>query len=445
VRSRQLAEEVAQSVFTDLARTASRLAPDTIVTAWLYQVTRRTAIDVVRREARRQLREQIATELNAMNTLRQLSDPTNGGTESAWPDIEPLLDESVSALDEPDRTAILLRYFENKSLREVGQTLGVSDDTAQKRVSRAVERLREFLSKRGVQIGASGLAVAISANAVQAAPLGLALTISTAVLAGTSITATTLITQTTMNWLNLKSTTAIIAAAVVAGTGTHLVQQRETNRLRSENQTLIDQQAKLTAERDKAVLATEASSDERNRTQADQNELLRLRGEVGLLRRQSQELDRLKAQNQELSSSLAEAAKALQAKTPETESDLFKQVAIAKLNDAKQLVLSLMMYAADNQNQLPAGLNQSSKYLGSGDSILTGTNQFELVLQGSLTNLATPASTIVVREKEAWFAGGKWQRTYGFADGHSEVHSTPDGNFEPWEQQHMVLPPSAGR
>src|ERR1700685_380843 len=67
VRSPQLAEEVAQSTFTDLARNASRLAPDTILTAWLYQVSHRTAIDVVRREARRQLREQIATEMNAMN------------------------------------------------------------------------------------------------------------------------------------------------------------------------------------------------------------------------------------------------------------------------------------------------------------------------------------------------------------------------------------------
>src|SRR6266513_3855928 len=67
VRSPKLAEEVSQSVFTDLARNAHRLAPDTILTAWLYQVTRRTAIDVVRREARRQLREQIATEMNTMN------------------------------------------------------------------------------------------------------------------------------------------------------------------------------------------------------------------------------------------------------------------------------------------------------------------------------------------------------------------------------------------
>jgi RNA polymerase sigma factor (sigma-70 family) len=159
VRSLQLAEEVAQSVFIDLARSAAKLKPDTILTAWLYQVTRRTAIDVVRREASRQLREQIATEMNAMNA-----------TAANWTHIEPLLDEAMHALDDTDRTAVLLRYFENKSLREVGATLGTSENAAQKRLGRAVERLREFFTKRGVTVGASGLVVVISANAVQAAP-----------------------------------------------------------------------------------------------------------------------------------------------------------------------------------------------------------------------------------------------------------------------------------
>jgi RNA polymerase sigma factor (sigma-70 family) len=169
VRSLQLAEEVSQSVFSDLAQNAQKLRPGTVLTAWLYQVTRRTAIDVVRREARRQLREQIATEMNAMNA-----------TDDDWTHIEPLLDEAMHALDEADRSAVLLRYFENKSLREVGRILGTSEDAAQKRVSRAVERLREFFAKRGVSVGASGLAGVISANAVQAAPAALAVTISTA-------------------------------------------------------------------------------------------------------------------------------------------------------------------------------------------------------------------------------------------------------------------------
>src|SRR6187455_3235006 len=108
VRSPQLAEEVAQSVFTDLARNAARLKPDTILTAWLYEVTRRTAINVVRGEARRQLREKIALEMNAMNA-----------NADDWTQIEPLFDEAMHALDDADRTAVLLRFFDNKTLREV--------------------------------------------------------------------------------------------------------------------------------------------------------------------------------------------------------------------------------------------------------------------------------------------------------------------------------------
>jgi peroxiredoxin len=97
-----------------------------------------------------------------------------------WPKIEPLLDEAMHALEDSDRAAVLLRYFENKSLRAVGQALGTSEDAAQKRVSRAVERLREFFARRGVTVGASALAFAISANAVHAAPVGLTAAISTA-------------------------------------------------------------------------------------------------------------------------------------------------------------------------------------------------------------------------------------------------------------------------
>jgi len=109
VRSPQLAEEVAQSVFTDLARNAGKLKPDTVLTAWLYQVTRRTAVDVVRKESRRQLREQIATEMNAMTPPPRLTH------------VEPFLDEAMHTLDETDRAAVLLRYFENKSLREAAK------------------------------------------------------------------------------------------------------------------------------------------------------------------------------------------------------------------------------------------------------------------------------------------------------------------------------------
>jgi RNA polymerase sigma factor (sigma-70 family) len=294
VRSPQLAEEIAQSVFTDLARNAGSLArgsaassPKTL-TPWLYAVTRRTAIDAIRKESRRQLREQIATEMNAMNADAQSS----AGVPPAWSEIEPLLDDAMAALDETDRSAILLRYFENKSLREVGEALGTNDDAAQKRVSRAVERLREFFSKRNVTAGASGLVVLISVNAVQAAPVGLAATISTtaviAVSTSSVITATKVIAMTTLQ-------KTVVAAALAAAVGTGIFEAHQASQLREQNQVLQQQQASLAEqirqlrqERDDATnqLTALLAENEQLKSNSNENELLKLRGEVGVLRAQ---------------------------------------------------------------------------------------------------------------------------------------------------------------
>jgi len=284
VRSPQLAEEVAQSAFTDLARQAHRLTPDTVLSAWLYQVTRRRAIDVVRREARRQAREQAACELNAMNSAA-----------ADWTHIEPLLDEAMQELDDSDRAAVLLRYFENKSLRDVGQTLGTTEEAARKRVGRAVDRLRDCLARRGLAVGASGLAALLSANAVTAAPAGVAVAISTATaLAGTTVasaataTATNTIVMTTLQ-------KSVIAVALAAAVGTGVYQARQASRLRNECQVLHQQQAplneqlqQLQRERDEAKEELAAVQAQLARTRSGQNtgEVLRLRGQVGVLRQQ---------------------------------------------------------------------------------------------------------------------------------------------------------------
>jgi len=281
VRSSQLAEEVAQSVFIDLARAASRMKPDTILTAWLHQVARCTAIDSVRRETRRQQREQIATALNAMNT-----------TEATWREIEPVLDEAVAALEDTDRAAVLLRYFENKSLRDVGRQLGVNDDAAQKRVSRAVERLREFFTKRGVTVGAGGLAIVISANAVQAAPVGLAVTISAAALAGTATSTSTVIAAATKTiaMTTLQKTIVATTVAVLAGAGIYKTHQAA--QLREQIQTLQKQQSPLTEQIRQLQQEHDAATDQlagliaentRWKSDTNQSELLRLRGEVNRL------------------------------------------------------------------------------------------------------------------------------------------------------------------
>ncbi|HWF18989.1 MAG TPA: sigma-70 family RNA polymerase sigma factor [Verrucomicrobiae bacterium] len=318
VRSQQLAEEVAQSVFADLARNARRLAPGAIITAWLYQVTRRTAIDVIRRESRRQLREQIAAQMNAIHN-----------TEAEWLQIEPLLDEAMESLDETDRAAILLRYFENKPLREVGVTLGISDDAAQKRVSRAVERLQEFFKQRGLGIGAAVLVVLISANAVQSAPIGLVLAISAAAATGTSL-ATTAMTAKTIATMTAMQKSIVLASLIVAA-GMGIYTTGKTSQLRNQVKSLTGQQDALSTrlaqaeqERDASTNRLASLNQQLNELKSNQNsaELLRLRGEVSVLRKERQEQSRDKM--------------ALNTEDPATQSFLAARALAQKISDAFQ-------------------------------------------------------------------------------------------------------------
>lgn len=137
-----------------------------------------------------------------------------------WPQIAPLLDEAVARLSSADRNAIVLRYYQQKSLEETSQALGVNPKAAQKRVTRAVDKLRQFLLKRGVTLTAAVIASAVAANSVQAAPVGLVATVK-ASAQGTSISATITAlvngTMKTMTWLKLKFAMSIGIVALLAG------------------------------------------------------------------------------------------------------------------------------------------------------------------------------------------------------------------------------------
>ena len=289
IRSPELAQEITQSVFTDLARSASNLKPDTILTAWLYKVARRTAVDIIRRESRRQARERLAVEIAAMNTSAD------------WSQMEPLLEDAMDGLEEKDRAAILLRYFENRSLREVGQALGISDDAAQKRVSRAVERMRETFSSNGVTVAATGIVVAISANAVQAAPAGMVSTIATAAaLFSSSHAPVALIATKTIAMTTIQKITAAAALATLVGTG--LYHARQVSFLRSQIQNLLQQQAplqeqirQLAGQRDEATNKLANVQEEINQLQKEAAEVPKLRGEIVKLGRDSRELAQLRA------------------------------------------------------------------------------------------------------------------------------------------------------
>lgn len=296
VRSPELAEEVAQSVFLDLARGARNLSRKTVLAAWLYQVARRTAIDVIRRENRRQVREQVALHLTDMDT-----------PSAEWRDLEPLLDEAMQSLDEMDRGAILLRYFENKSLREVGDAFGMSENAAQKRLGRAMERLHDFFNKRGASIGTSGLAALISANSVQAVPAGLGAAISSAVaqtITSSAITTTTITAMTTLQ-------KSLIVVSLAAGIGTGVYQTGRATALQRELQSLeaklpqVQDLEKLNRDYDQAREQIAALRAENDRLRVNTPELLRLRGDVTRLRAEAQAA----AETETRDTALATAAK----------------------------------------------------------------------------------------------------------------------------------------
>jgi RNA polymerase sigma factor (sigma-70 family) len=161
------AEEITQAVFIILAQKTLSLRHDRALSSWLFQTTRLTAANFVRTETRRHRREQEAQ----MQSLMEGSSPQ---TNEVWPHIAPLLDRAVAGLKAPDRQAIVLRYYEHRSLAEVGRAMGTNEDAARMRVNRALEKLRQLLAKRGVNSTTAILEGAMSAHAVQAAPAGLA-------------------------------------------------------------------------------------------------------------------------------------------------------------------------------------------------------------------------------------------------------------------------------
>jgi RNA polymerase sigma factor (sigma-70 family) len=288
VNSPDLARDLAQGVFTDLARKArplaDKLADDSSLVGWLYRSTRFAALKHLRDDRRRLTHERQAMEQLIINS------------ESApdWEQLRPVLDETMADLNEEDREALLLRYFKNCDFQTVGQALGVSDAAAQKRVSRALDKLRERLSRRGITTTPATLSAAISVNAVQAAPVGLAMTISTAATAGTTMTAAAATATKGIAMTTLQKTIIGTALAAVVGTGIYEARQAANARaqvgtLQGQPIPLADQIQQLQRERDEATTRLASLAEENAGLKRNPDELLRLRGLVGVLRTQLQE------------------------------------------------------------------------------------------------------------------------------------------------------------
>ena len=228
VRDPHLAEEVTQAAFIILSRKAGALGPRTILSGWLCRTARYVSAEVLRSQRRRQKREQEAYMQSLLNE-----------TESdAWMQIAPLLETAMAQLGEQEHNAIVLRFYEGKALKQVGAALGTGQDAARMRINRALEKLRKFFARRGLTLSAALITAAVSANAVQAAPIGLATTVTAAAVQGTAVTASTLTlikgALKIMAWTKMKSA-IVIAAVALAGAGTTTLTVKVVSHYREES------------------------------------------------------------------------------------------------------------------------------------------------------------------------------------------------------------------
>ncbi len=417
VGSPDLACEIAQRVFIDLARKARSLAgslrENASLAGWLYRATRYASLNLLREERRRH-----AHERQVMQELQSTSESSPN-----WDTVSPLLDEAISTLNDHERDALLLRYFKNQDFRAVGAALGVSDDTARKCVARSLEKLRATLQRRGVTTTATALSAALASHAVQAAPAGLAGTwISTSLASAAMKGGATFALLKLMSMTKFQLSLGVIVvgslAAIVA------IQHQTVSKVRGDNQVLRQQLAGLATDNESLSNRLQQVTPTKPLTDDQFRELLRLRGEVGTLRQQTNLLGTLREEIRHLQASKETT------KDQSVEEAKFLGVTAYTVNAAKIIAQAVGKYRNDNNNVYPTNFAQLD--LTDLDSHFQ-LDTFELQNVGKVTD---PSSwTIMLREQAPRQSPqGLWQRVYLMSDGSAQVAIPPDGNFDAWEQ-----------
>lgn len=417
------AEDVVQMVFSDLARLAGTLSPRVMLGGWLHRRTCHVAASLMRGERRRLTREK-----EAMST-------STGSSETGFEQIALVLDEAINELGTKDRAALALRFFEGRDLRSVGEALGSNEDAAQKRVARALEKLRERLGRRGVTASGTTLMALLTAQGLTAAPAGLAASVSATALAGATAGGSG-VALTLLKFMAMTKIKIAVGTVVLAGLGTGLVlEHRAAAKLRVENTVLERQAAQLrplAVERSRTTEPESAGAELAALREGQIRDLDRLRREVGVLRQEPNDLARLQARNRELREATGEPDDPQEAE--------FQEQTEMRMTHLKQWGLSFLLYARDHGGQYPETFEQAASIQGSESLLGFDTNHFEIVYRGGIAGVPDPGKTMVFREKQARRSPkGEWVQVYGFADGHVEAHAEANqAGFAAWERERIV-------
>ena len=207
------ASDVAQEVFSKLARDARKLSRHTVLAAWLHTATRNAALNLMISEQRRRARE---TQALALDRTSAAGEPNPD-----WDRLRPVLDAAIDELPEPDRAAVILRFLERRPFSAIGATFNVSEDAARMRTERALDRLRTALARRGITSTSAALALIVAGQSAVSAPAGLAALLAAKSLATAAATAGGGILALSSFMSTTILSTAGVAALLAFGAGTY--------------------------------------------------------------------------------------------------------------------------------------------------------------------------------------------------------------------------------
>ncbi len=434
-RDDHLARDVTQSVFIDLARKANRIPAHVPLAGWLHRAAFFAASKCVRANVRRLERERQTMELTPPDDPANAPDPGD--------QLLPLLDDGLDQLPDQDRIAVILRFFRKKSFADIGQTLGVSDDAAQKRVSRALAKLKTYIESQGKPLKATSMATLLTTAAGQLAPTGLAASIIPAAAAASVGTGTSLylLNKLTITAMNLKTTLTIAAATAI--TVPLIIQHNALNQSRSELESLLQTNVALADLREAAMTQNHVlqQHDEMQQLESKLPELALLEAEAKRLG--VEDLDEKRRLHAMLGSRREQLAQAQQ-RTERIQAEIAAEVLRDHtVNALKTIGMASRVWATDHDDTFPNRFIQMTNELAHHYTEGFGGNlhleNFEWVKHARPVSVNEPQYVLFREKQPRQLPNGTWERCYTHCDGSVITYRSDSPDFVAVEEKHHLV------